>query len=58
VSGEEQLARRMEEVLTNDALRATLGEAAKRTAVEKWDFGAQAGRCIEFYEKLLSLGRR
>jgi glycosyltransferase involved in cell wall biosynthesis len=58
VSDEKQLARRMEEVLTQDSLRATMGEAAKKTAVEQWDFDVQAKRCIEFYEKLLSIGRR
>lgn len=58
VRDEKQLAKRMEEVLTNDEVRATMGEAAKRTAVEQWDFGIQAQRQIEFYEKLLSLGRR
>lgn len=58
VSDEKQLARRMEEVLTQDTLRAALGEAARQTAVERWDFGVQAKRCIEFYERLLSLGRR
>jgi glycosyltransferase involved in cell wall biosynthesis len=58
VTDEIQLARRMEEMLTQDGLRAALGEAARKAAVEEWDFGAQASRCIEFYERLLSLGRR
>lgn len=58
VSDEKQLAARMEEILTQDSLRAGLGEAAKKTAAEQWDFGVQARRQIEFYEKLLSLDRR
>jgi glycosyltransferase involved in cell wall biosynthesis len=58
VGDEQRLAERMEEVLTQDTLRTSLGEAAKRTAVEEWDFNVQARRQIEFYEKLLSLGRR
>ena len=58
VSSEEQLARRMEEVLTQDTLRTTLGDAARQSAAEGWDFAVQAKRCIEFYERLLSLGGR
>ena len=52
------LAERMEQVLVDDALRARLGAAAKRKAVEKWDFEFQAGQIIAFYERLLSMGRR
>lgn len=58
VSDEKQLAVRMEEILTQDTLRTTLGQEAKKAAVEEWDFEVQARTCIAFYERLLSLGRR
>lgn len=58
VGDEKQLAARMEEVLTQDALRVTLGEAAKKAAAERWDFESQARKCMAFYGELLSLGRR
>ncbi len=58
IADDRQLAERMGEVLTNDALRVRLGEAARRCAVEEWDYRSQARRLIEFYEKLLAMGRR
>jgi glycosyltransferase involved in cell wall biosynthesis len=58
IADDRRLAERMEQVLTDDALRATLGEAARRTAVEEWDYRSQARRLVEFYEKLLHMGKR
>ena len=52
------LAERMEQVLADDTLRLRLGAAAKRKAVEKWDYAAQAGQLCAFYERLLTMGRR
>ena len=53
-----ELAARMEQVLSDDLLRGRLGAAARRTALEEWDYKVQAGRLMEFYEKLMALGRR
>jgi glycosyltransferase involved in cell wall biosynthesis len=59
VAGNEQLlASRMEQVLTDDRLRGRLGEQARKTALEEWDYSLQAKRLIEFYEKIKTLGRR
>jgi glycosyltransferase involved in cell wall biosynthesis len=55
---EHALAERMERLLTDGALRTRLGEAARRKALEKWDYKAQARRLVEFYERLLAMGRR
>lgn len=52
------LARRMEQVLTDGALRARLGAAARAKALEKWDYAVQAKRLVEFYERLLAMGTR
>lgn len=58
IADDRQLAERMEQVLTNDALRTTLGEAARRCAVEEWDYRSQARMMVAFYEKLLAMGKR
>ncbi len=55
---EHALAERMERLLTDGALRTRLGEAARRKALEKWDYKAQARRLIEFYESLSAKGKR
>jgi glycosyltransferase involved in cell wall biosynthesis len=52
------LAEAMERLLTDDALRARLGEAARSKAQALWDYKTQAQRLIEFYERLAGLGRR
>jgi glycosyltransferase involved in cell wall biosynthesis len=52
------LAQRMEQVLADETLRARLGAAARNKALEKWDYAVQAKRLIEFYERLLTMGRR
>ena len=55
---ERLLAARMEEVLTDDRLRRSLGAQARKTAVEEWDYSLQAKRLLEFYERIMALGRR
>jgi glycosyltransferase involved in cell wall biosynthesis len=59
VAGDEGLlAARMEEVLTDDRLKGRLGAQARKTALEEWDYGLQAKKLVEFYEKIMALGRR
>lgn len=58
VGDERRLAERMEQVLADDVLRARLGAAARKMAVEEWDYTVQAQKLIGFYEGLLSMGRR
>jgi glycosyltransferase involved in cell wall biosynthesis len=59
VAGNEQLlAARMEEVLTDDRLKARLGAQARKTALEEWDYGLQAKQLLEFYERIKVLGGR
>ena len=58
VSDARGLAERMEQVLRDDAMRRALGAAAKKKAAEKWDYAAQAGELIRFYERLLAMGKR
>jgi glycosyltransferase involved in cell wall biosynthesis len=58
VSDEAQLADRMERMLCDDGLRTDMGIAATRTAVEEWNFAAQAQRLVRFYERMLSMGKR
>jgi glycosyltransferase involved in cell wall biosynthesis len=58
IADDRQLAERMEQVLTNDALRSGLGEAARKAAVEEWDYRSQARKLVAFYERLLAMGKR
>jgi glycosyltransferase involved in cell wall biosynthesis len=58
VSGERQLAARIEELAADDKLRTAFGAAARKTAVEEWNYAAQARRLIDFYERLTALGPR
>ncbi len=59
VAGDEQvLAARMEQVLTDDQLKGRLGAQARKTAVEEWDYALQAKKLVEFYERIIALGRR
>ena len=57
-STEEELVARMEQVLCDGSLRERLGAAARRIALEEWDYRIQARRLMEFYERLMALGRR
>jgi glycosyltransferase involved in cell wall biosynthesis len=58
VSDERQLAARIEQLAADDGLRAGFGAAARRTAIEEWDYATQARLLIDFYERLFSLGPR
>lgn len=58
VKNEVELADRMEKLVTDEVLRREIGEAARKTAIEQWDYAGQAARLIEFYEKLLTMGKR
>jgi glycosyltransferase involved in cell wall biosynthesis len=58
VRNEVELADRMERLLTDEGLRKHLGEAARKRAVEQWDYAVQAQKLIAFYDKMLSMGKR
>lgn len=58
VSDERQLAWRIEQLAVDEKLRATFGAEARRTALEEWDYAAQARQLIEFYDRLAVLGLR
>ncbi|OPY66933.1 MAG: Spore coat protein SA [Syntrophorhabdaceae bacterium PtaU1.Bin034] len=58
VSDEHKLADRMARVLSDEGLRARLGEAARKIAVEEWNYETQAKKLINFYEKILAMGKR
>jgi glycosyltransferase involved in cell wall biosynthesis len=55
---EHELAARFEEILSDDEKRKAFGIKAKGTAVEKWNFTAQAQAMKAFYEKLLELKKK
>jgi glycosyltransferase involved in cell wall biosynthesis len=55
---EVMLAERMEKVLSDESLRQRLGENAGKTAREEWDYRRQAERLMDFYERLMALGKR
>ena len=58
VNNAQELASRMEQILVSDELRLKLGEAARIKARQKWDYAAQAAQLVEFYERLLTMGKR
>lgn len=55
---EGDLAQKMENLITDDVKRKQFGDHAKATAVEKWNYRAQAKQMKNFYEHLLRLGKR
>jgi glycosyltransferase involved in cell wall biosynthesis len=55
---ENDLANKMEALITNDAKRKQFGDNAKETAREKWNYHLQAKQIKNFYEHLLQLGKR
>lgn len=55
---EAMLAERMEKVLSDESLRQRLGANAGKTAREEWDYRRQAERLMDFYERLMALGKR
>jgi glycosyltransferase involved in cell wall biosynthesis len=58
VSDEQQLAWRIEQLAVDERLRTAFGAEAGRTALEEWDYAAQARQLMEFYERLSALGLR
>jgi glycosyltransferase involved in cell wall biosynthesis len=55
---EHELADRMVRLLSDDAMRAQFGINARNYALSEWDYNTQASRLIDFYKKLLELGKR
>jgi len=53
-----QLAERIEHILKDDERRMRFEMNAKKIAAEEWNYGAQAKKLKEFYEKLCTLGKR
>lgn len=55
---EHDLAQKMESLITDAIKRKQFGNHAKTTAIEKWNYQAQAKQMKSFYEHLLRLGKR
>ena len=55
---ENDLAAKMEALLTDDEKRKQFGEAARQAAIEKWNYQVQARTLKLFYEELLRIGKR
>jgi glycosyltransferase involved in cell wall biosynthesis len=55
---EHELAARFDEILSDGEKMKNFGIKAKETAVEKWNFAAQAQAMKGFYEKLLTLKKK
>jgi glycosyltransferase involved in cell wall biosynthesis len=53
-----QLADGMERILVDEKQRKSFETNAKKIAVEKWNYAAQARKLKDFYERLLVLGKR
>jgi glycosyltransferase involved in cell wall biosynthesis len=55
---ETELAARMEALVSDKERRKNFGESARHRARAEWSYAAQAEKLVQFYEKLLRLGRR
>jgi glycosyltransferase involved in cell wall biosynthesis len=55
---EHELADRMVRLLSDEKMRAQFGMNARNYALSEWDYNAQASRLIDFYKRLLELGKR
>jgi glycosyltransferase involved in cell wall biosynthesis len=55
---EQDLANKMEILISDDAKRKQFGKNAEKTAREKWNYRLQAKQVKSFYEHLLQLGKR
>ncbi|MDR2018113.1 MAG: glycosyltransferase family 4 protein [Syntrophobacterales bacterium] len=53
-----EVAEKIMTILTDDTKREAFGSYAKESAREKWSYAAQAHAMSEFYETLLTMGRR
>ncbi|HUJ89161.1 MAG TPA: glycosyltransferase family 4 protein [Syntrophorhabdales bacterium] len=54
----DELADRMERLLSDEKMRAQFGAKARDYALTEWDYNRQAARLIDFYKRLTELGRR
>jgi glycosyltransferase involved in cell wall biosynthesis len=55
---EVELADRMMRLLSDEEMRAQFGAKARDYALTEWDYNAQAARLMDFYKRLLELGKR
>jgi glycosyltransferase involved in cell wall biosynthesis len=55
---EHELADRMVRLLSDEKMRAQFGINARNHALTEWDYNTQAARLIDFYKRLLELGKR
>ena len=55
---EHELADRMIRLLSDEKMRAQFGVNARNYALSEWDYNAQAKQLIEFYKRLITLGKR
>jgi len=55
---EQELADRMVRLLSDERMRAEFGSNARDRALTEWNYGVQAARLVDFYKKLLQLGKR
>ena len=45
-------------LLSDEEMRAQFGINARNYALAEWNYNAQAARLIDFYKRLLELGKR
>jgi glycosyltransferase involved in cell wall biosynthesis len=55
---EEELAAKMEKILSDEGLRKSFESNARKVAAEEWNYDIQAKKLGEFYERLIDLGKR
>jgi len=55
---EQELFNSLKTVLQDEQKRKILGINAKKQAIEKWSYDAQAAKIIDFYKKLIDLGKK
>ncbi len=48
----------MMRLLSDEKMRAQFGINARNYALAEWNYNAQAARLIDFYKRLLELGKR
>ena len=52
------LAHKMELLVTNDGMRKSFGERARKKAIDQWSYRSQARVMRDFYDSLLKMGKR
>ncbi len=55
---EDELADRILRLLGNEKMRVQFGVNARNYALSEWDYSAQATKLVDFYERLVHLGKR